>query len=74
VEKWELCRYPTALFSEQPVFGTARTRVTIEIRLLQPQDRDVGLLLLLLKALYSVNAKCYNLDKNMKQSGELKWQ
>ncbi|WP_353928562.1 RAMP superfamily CRISPR-associated protein [Desulfofundulus kuznetsovii] len=74
IDRFTVGSYPTALFSEQPVFGTARTRVTIEIRLLQPQDRDIGLLLLLLKALYSVNAKCYNLDKNMKQSGELKWQ
>ncbi|MCL6558340.1 MAG: hypothetical protein K6U74_05975, partial [Firmicutes bacterium] len=45
--------YPAALFSEQPVFGTARTKVTIEIRLLQPLDRDIGLLLLLLKDLWT---------------------
>ncbi|NJN98274.1 MAG: hypothetical protein HC875_31400, partial [Anaerolineales bacterium] len=36
--------YPGALFSQQPVFGTAETKVKVEITLLQPQEAEIGLL------------------------------
>jgi CRISPR/Cas system CSM-associated protein Csm3 (group 7 of RAMP superfamily) len=45
--------YPGALFSQQPVFGTAETKVKVEITLLQPQEAEIGLLLLLLKDLWT---------------------
>ncbi|MCL6448963.1 MAG: hypothetical protein K6U04_12575 [Armatimonadetes bacterium] len=45
--------FPAALFSEQPVFGTVQTKVTIELCLLQPKEHDIGLLLLLLKDLWT---------------------
>lgn len=43
----------TALFSEQPVWGIPQTEVTIALRLLNPTDADIGLLLLLLKDLWT---------------------
>jgi CRISPR/Cas system CSM-associated protein Csm3 (group 7 of RAMP superfamily) len=45
--------YPTALFSEQPAFATGDTEVTIRLELLSPEDHAVGLLLLLLKDLWT---------------------
>jgi len=45
--------YPTALFSEEPVFGGPESRVEIHLRLRNPQDYEVGLLLLLLKDLWT---------------------
>jgi CRISPR/Cas system CSM-associated protein Csm3 (group 7 of RAMP superfamily) len=47
--------YPGALFSEQPVFGklNAETTVKISVRLENPSDGEVGLLLLLLKDLWT---------------------
>jgi len=42
-----------ALFSEQPAFGKPDTRLTIRLRLLDPQDHEIGLLLLLLKDLWT---------------------
>lgn len=44
--------YPTALFSEQPVWGQDETVVTMKIMIQQPSDAQVGLLLLLLKDLW----------------------
>lgn len=44
---------PTALFSEQPVFGLPETRVQIALELVKPEKREVGLLLLLLKDLWT---------------------
>lgn len=41
------------LFSEQPAFGKADTRLTVRLRLLDPQDHEIGLLLLLLKDLWT---------------------
>ena len=41
------------LFSEQPAFGKPDTRLTIRLRLLDPKDHEIGLLLLLLKDLWT---------------------
>jgi CRISPR/Cas system CSM-associated protein Csm3 (group 7 of RAMP superfamily) len=43
----------TALFSQQPAFGKDNTIVTIEVELLAPQPHEIGLLLLLLKDLWT---------------------
>ncbi|TDA68825.1 MAG: hypothetical protein D9V47_06835 [Clostridia bacterium] len=45
--------YPGALFAEQPVFGTAAAEVTLQLAVLQPGEADLGLLLLLLKDLWT---------------------
>lgn len=45
--------YPGALFSEQPVFGTDETRITCKLRLDSDDEGDAGLLLLLLKDLWT---------------------
>jgi CRISPR/Cas system CSM-associated protein Csm3 (group 7 of RAMP superfamily) len=45
--------YPTALFSEQPVFGSSDTQVVIKLELRKPTDARIGLLLLLLKDLWT---------------------
>ena len=45
--------YPGALFNEQPVFGQKDTRVQIQLKLVKPTEADVGLLLLLLKDLWT---------------------
>lgn len=43
----------TALFSEQPLFATNETVVTVDLHLRNPQSADIGLLLLLLKDLWT---------------------
>jgi CRISPR/Cas system CSM-associated protein Csm3 (group 7 of RAMP superfamily) len=43
----------TALFNERPAFGGDDTELTLEVRLLNPQDHEIGLLLLLLKDLWT---------------------
>jgi CRISPR/Cas system CSM-associated protein Csm3 (group 7 of RAMP superfamily) len=43
----------TALFSEQPIFANDDTQVTLRLELLSPQDHEVGLVLLLLKDLWT---------------------
>lgn len=43
----------TALFSEQPLFGDDQTVVHINVKLLDPRDGEIGLLLLLLKDLWT---------------------
>lgn len=43
----------TALFNEQPVFGSDDTMLTVDIKLLKPQEREIGLILLLLKDLWT---------------------
>jgi CRISPR/Cas system CSM-associated protein Csm3 (group 7 of RAMP superfamily) len=43
----------TALFSEQPAFGGNETTLTIDIRLINPKDHEIGMLLLLLKDLWT---------------------
>lgn len=45
--------YPGALFNEQPAFGDEATAVTIEVAVVDPADAEVGLLLLLLKDLWT---------------------
>jgi CRISPR/Cas system CSM-associated protein Csm3 (group 7 of RAMP superfamily) len=47
--------YPAALFSEQPVFGklTGETMLTIQLKLEKACEKDIGLLLLLLKDLWT---------------------
>lgn len=43
----------TALFDQQPVFASDKTVVTVELHLRNPERHDVGLLLLLLKDLWT---------------------
>jgi CRISPR/Cas system CMR subunit Cmr4 (Cas7 group RAMP superfamily) len=45
--------YHGALFDEQPVWGNDDTRLKIELELRDPKDYDIGLLLLLLKDLWT---------------------
>ncbi|MFP5272929.1 RAMP superfamily CRISPR-associated protein [Coleofasciculus sp.] len=45
--------YHGALFSEQPIFGSDETRLTLELELRQPRKAEIGLLLLLLKDLWT---------------------
>lgn len=45
--------YESALFNEQPVFGANDTLVSVELSLRDPQVGEVGLLLLLLKDLWT---------------------
>lgn len=45
--------FPSALFSEQPVFGQKETEIQIELMIKQPSDAHIGLLLLLLKDLWT---------------------
>ncbi len=45
--------YHGALFSEQPIFGSTQTIVPIELELRNPQEYEIGLLLLLLKDLWT---------------------
>jgi CRISPR/Cas system CSM-associated protein Csm3 (group 7 of RAMP superfamily) len=42
-----------ALFDAQPVFGSDETRVTLELKLRKPEKYQIGLLLLLLKDLWT---------------------
>jgi len=45
--------FPTALFSEQPVWGQKDTTVTVRITIQQPTPAQIGLVLLLLKDLWT---------------------
>ncbi len=45
--------YPQALFFQQPVFGGAGSQVRIPLELRQPQAHEIGLLLLVLKDLWT---------------------
>ncbi|NEP57869.1 MAG: hypothetical protein F6K31_12735 [Symploca sp. SIO2G7] len=45
--------YHGALFSEQPIFGGTQTIVPIELELRNPKEYEIGLLLLLLKDLWT---------------------
>ncbi len=45
--------FPTALFSEQPVWGKKDTAITIKIDIQQPSEAHIGLMLLLLKDLWT---------------------
>ena len=43
----------TALFNEQPAFGNDDTTVTVELQLIEPELHEIGLLLLVLKDLWT---------------------
>lgn len=43
----------TALFNEQPIFGGEATKVRLVLRLIKPRNYEIGLLLLLLKDLWT---------------------
>lgn len=45
--------YHGALFNEQPIFGGNETIVTIELELRKPENYEIGLLLLLIKDLWT---------------------
>ena len=45
--------FPTALFSEQPLFGSGQTCTRLQLTLRNPQDAEIGLLLLVLKDLWA---------------------
>ena len=45
--------YHGALFDEQPIFAKKDTQVTLNLELRQPSDAEIGLLLLLLKDLWT---------------------
>ena len=45
--------YPQALFSEQPLWGGPESKVTVEIELRDPKPAEIGLLLLVLKDLWT---------------------
>lgn len=45
--------YESALFSEQPAIGTPETRLTLDLDLRTPSDPELGLILLLLKDLWT---------------------
>lgn len=45
--------YHGALFDEQPIFGSDKTLVNIELELRNPKEHEIGLLLLLLKDLWT---------------------
>lgn len=45
--------YPTGLFGEQALWGGPQSRVSLELRLRNPHEHEVGLLLLLLKDLWT---------------------
>jgi CRISPR/Cas system CSM-associated protein Csm3 (group 7 of RAMP superfamily) len=45
--------YPQALFAEQPVWETPQTELGIRLRLRAPKDHEIGLLLLVLKDLWT---------------------
>ncbi|WP_339383810.1 MULTISPECIES: RAMP superfamily CRISPR-associated protein [unclassified Tychonema] len=47
--------YHGALFDEQPIFGGEKTRVCIELELRNPNEYEIGLLLLLLKDLWTTD-------------------
>ncbi len=45
--------FPTALFSEQPLFGNGQAETTLTLTLRNPEDAEIGLLLLVLKDLWT---------------------
>lgn len=45
--------YPGALFNEQPLFGNGQAALTLRLRIERPSDADVGLLVLLLRDLWT---------------------
>jgi len=47
--------YPGALFDEQPAFATPDTTITFSLRLVNPSEAEMGLLLLVLKDLWTAD-------------------
>lgn len=47
--------FPTALFNEQPVFGKGDTAVHLNIQIQKPNNSQIGLLLLILKDLWTAD-------------------
>ena len=45
--------FPTALFSEQPLFSNGQAQVTLSLTLRNPKETEIGLLLLVLKDLWT---------------------
>lgn len=45
--------FPAALFSEQPVFGSPEASIKLDLTLRNPKDAEIGLLLLVLKDLWT---------------------
>lgn len=45
--------FPTALFTEQPIFGGPQSRVEVRLSLRNPRPQEIGLLLLVLKDLWT---------------------
>jgi CRISPR/Cas system CSM-associated protein Csm3 (group 7 of RAMP superfamily) len=45
--------YPQALFAQQPLFGSDASHVNVRLALLDPQEAEIGLLLLVLKDLWT---------------------
>lgn len=45
--------FPAALFTEQPAFGGDEAKVTVSLTLRQPEKHEIGLLLLVLKDLWT---------------------
>lgn len=43
----------TALFTEQPAFDMGNTKIAVDVRLIKPENHEIGLLLLLLKDLWT---------------------
>ncbi|MEA3395845.1 MAG: RAMP superfamily CRISPR-associated protein [Chloroflexota bacterium] len=53
IDRFTSGAYPTALFREEPIFGGPDSRVKVKFTLRNPEDHEVGLLLLLLKDLWT---------------------
>ncbi|OAT86755.1 hypothetical protein A6M21_02770 [Desulfotomaculum copahuensis] len=45
--------FPAALFNEQPLYGLDETRVKVKLTVQNPEEEEIGLLLLLLKDLWT---------------------
>lgn len=53
IDRFTGSSFPTALFNEQPVFAKKETEVCIKLLIRQPDTEHIGLLLLLLKDLWT---------------------
>ncbi|MCS3924842.1 RAMP superfamily CRISPR-associated protein [Methanosalsum natronophilum] len=53
IDRFTGSSFPTALFNEQPIFDKNDTKVKIELILKSPKEKHIGLLLLLLKDLWT---------------------
>ena len=53
IDRFTGSAFPTALFSEQPLFGDDQTKMQLTLTLRDPQPSEIGLLLLVLKDLWT---------------------